>query len=497
MKTILKNITNSILITVFVAYVIIAGYFIANIYNLQINQAEKNLLKRLQSISNTLSVQMNGTMLKMLMEMYPERNDIYAVNQDNYYRKQYEILRRAAELNELPTDIYTLTYDSLTDNFVFGVTSGENPYFRHVYADPPEELKKNYKNGGVVHAYEDENGVWLSAFSPVKDAEGEVSGVIQVDLPFQQFIADARMSLFKNVLFALVILTIVGGILYYFLKKILDEEESIKKDLEKSNIIIKKRNKDITDSIRYARKIQKTILPDQKHVNKHFPNSFVLYLPKDIVSGDFYYYRHFQMNGSSKHIIAAIDCTGHGVPGAFLSLLGNNLMNSIVGENPNRPANQILMELNKRLIDSFKRFSEERSTDGMDVALCVVDEAASKISFSGAFRPLFYIQNEELKVINGDKHPVGGDHYEYERKYTLHEIDCAKDDVFYIFSDGYVDQFGGANQKKFMTKNFKNLLLSVHKESLEEQFTTLKKAINDWKQDEEQVDDITVVGFRV
>ncbi len=497
MKTILKNITNSILITVFVAYVIIASYFIANIYNIQIHQAEKNLLKRLKSISNTLSVQMNGTMLKMLMEMYPERNDIYAPKQDAYYREQYEILRKAAELNELPTDIYTLTYDSITDNFYFGVTSGENPYFRHLYEHPPEELRKHYKTGGVVHAYEDENGIWLSAFTPVKDAEGEVSGVIQVDLPFQEFIAQARLNLFKNVLIAFIMLTIVGVILYYFLKKILDEEESIKQDLERSNNIIRKRNKDITDSIRYARKIQKTILPDHKHVNKYFPNSFVLYLPKDIVSGDFYYYRHFNSNGSSKHVIAAIDCTGHGVPGAFLSLLGNSLLNNIVTENPNRPANEILIELNKRLIDAFKRFSEERSTDGMDVALCVVDETNSKISFSGAFRPLFYVQNGELKVINGDKHPVGGDHYEYDRNYTLHEIECSKDDLFYMFSDGYVDQFGGEKQKKYMTKNFKNLLMDIHKESLSDQYERLRQEMDDWKQDEEQVDDITVVGFKL
>lgn len=265
-------------------------------------------------------------------------------------------------------------------------------------------------------------------------------------------------------------------------------------EIEKQRKIIEEKNKDITDSISYARKIQHAILPNNALIKNHLPQSFVLYITKDIVSGDFYFFTHF--NNTS--IIAAIDCTGHGVPGAFMSLIGYNVLNQIINENKITDPAEILLELNKGVIGVIHK-NESESKDGMDVAICKINHQDDSLEYAGAMRPLWIINNGELTEIKADKIPIGTkqEYREEIIKYNTHKIEFNKDNHFYIFTDGYGDQFGGEKEKKYGTARFKELLISNHKLDYETQLENAKTSHLSWKGNCEQVDDILLIGFKI
>ena len=278
------------------------------------------------------------------------------------------------------------------------------------------------------------------------------------------------------------------------LKKIIiiDTDVSVRKKQEQ--IIIQK-NKDITDSISYARKIQHAILPSDTLIKTHIPDSFVLYMTKDIVSGDFYWFSHFE----DFSIIAAVDCTGHGVPGAFMSLIGYNLLNRIVNERKITDPKNILMELNNGVLGVLHK-NESESKDGMDIAICKINHKKNTLEYSGAMRPLWIIHsNGELSEIKADKIPIGTKQKDREEviAYTTHTIETKKGDAFYIFTDGYADQFGGKKDKKYSTGKFKELLLANSKLDFITQETNIKQEHLVWKDENEQVDDILIIGFRL
>ncbi len=257
--------------------------------------------------------------------------------------------------------------------------------------------------------------------------------------------------------------------------------------------IIERKNKDITDSINYAKRIQETILPDIATLQSILPESFIYYQPKDIVSGDFYW---FTKTRSQEVIVVAMDCTGHGVPGAFMSMIGNDSLNQIIVENMITDPAQILNVMNERVTKILKQRKENTTTkDGMDLALCKIDLADMKITFAGANRPVYLLRNGSLNVTKGDKLPVGG-YDRVEKMFNNKEIKIQEGDIIYLFSDGYVDQFGGELNKKFMTRRFKKLLIENSNLSMDEQKEQLVDVFYDWMRDEDQIDDILVMGIK-
>jgi serine phosphatase RsbU (regulator of sigma subunit) len=271
-----------------------------------------------------------------------------------------------------------------------------------------------------------------------------------------------------------------------------EEIEAINSSLMAQKNLMEKRNQDITSSINYARRIQDAVLPDLRSFKRSIPNCFVLYTPRDIVSGDFYW---FAQKGN-EIILAAADCTGHGVPGAFMSILGDSYLNQIVNLQGITKADSILSRLHGQIRRALRQSSTENK-DGMDISICVINLEHNHVTFAGAKRPLLYIQNDTIFEVKGDKHSVGGFHTKAENSYTSHKIDFNIPTAFYIFSDGYVDQFGGENGRKFMIKNFKNLLLEIHKEPMVKQRQILDQKFEDWKGKHKQIDDVIVVGFQV
>lgn len=255
--------------------------------------------------------------------------------------------------------------------------------------------------------------------------------------------------------------------------------------------LIEIKNENLTDSITYAKRIQDAMLVDVNKISSYLNDAFILFKPKDIVSGDFYW--SSQKDG--KFIISAIDCTGHGVPGAFMSMLGNSLLNQIVLDQGITSPELILQELSKEVQNTLKQ-SETNNNDGMDMSLCTVDLTNKQLEFSGAKNPLIYIEDGKLHKIKGDKMPIGISHFK-DYNFGKHKLNATKRTCFYLFSDGYADQFGGDNGKKFMTKRFYQLLLDIHKAPMSEQKEILNNTINEWMKNEEQVDDILVMGFIV
>ena len=275
------------------------------------------------------------------------------------------------------------------------------------------------------------------------------------------------------------------------LKKIIIIDSDVTESKKQEQIIVQK-NKDIMDSIEYARKIQTAILPPEALIKKNLQHSFVLYQTKDIVSGDFYWFAEKE----SFSIIAAVDCTGHGVPGAFMSLIGYNQLNKIVNEQNISDPGQILSELNKGVLDALYKNQKEASKDGMDLAICKIYHDNKTVEFAGSMRPLWIINKNELNETKGDKIPIGTMPEDgNDICYNTHSVKVKKGDVFYIFTDGYADQFGGPKGKKLTTSRFKDILLKNYSLPFNEQHDLLIKEHCQWKCDNEQVDDILVIGF--
>jgi len=257
---------------------------------------------------------------------------------------------------------------------------------------------------------------------------------------------------------------------------------------------IEEKNRHIEDSIRYAKRIQNAILPPDQYVRRLFNDYFILYLPKDIVSGDFYWVSHTD----NKAFIAAVDCTGHGVPGAFMSIVGHDRLNYAVNVEEARHPSDILDSLNRGVTGTLRQTRSELSVkDGMDIALLSIDFDKNTLEYAGAFNPLYHIRDNELQKISGDKFPIGAFVGEELNKFNNHELDLKSGDILYVFSDGYPDQFGGERNKKFMTKRFRELLMEVHGQPMKKQKELLTQRIHDWMGENEQVDDILIIGIRI
>jgi serine phosphatase RsbU (regulator of sigma subunit)/Tfp pilus assembly protein PilF len=258
--------------------------------------------------------------------------------------------------------------------------------------------------------------------------------------------------------------------------------------------IIEDKNANITDSIKYAKKIQEAIL-NQETFSNYFPESFIYYKPKDIVSGDFYWF----IRKDDYDLVVLSDCTGHGVAGAFMTVIGNALLNNIININNVTDPAQILVQLHEQLLATLKRQDVKFSNHGMDIAICKIDYPTQTISFAGAKRPLIYIQDNQLHEIKGNNISIGdsGDTTALPVDFTPHIIKYKKGDVFYLYSDGYPDQFGGDKNKKYMTRRFKELIFGLYKMPMAHQLQIIDEEITNWKGNHEQTDDMLVIGFKI
>lgn len=306
----------------------------------------------------------------------------------------------------------------------------------------------------------------------------------------QEVYADLQQSqktwLIVGSLIGFILLFIIVGI---SVKGNLDKRKT-NQTLELQKLQIEIKNRDITDSIQYAKRIQGAILPSEKLIKKYLKDSFILYLPKDIVAGDFYW---IDTKGDNV-LFAAADCTGHGVPGAMVSVVCHNALNRAVNEfNLAEPA-KILDKVTELVIETFEQ-SDANITDGMDIALCSLNLITNDLQYSGANNSLYIVRDKELIETKSNKQPIGK--YTNIKPFTNHQQTVAKADKIYLFTDGYADQFGGEKGKKYKYKQFKELLVQNRNASMSEQLNFLFDSFNNWKGDLEQIDDVCVIGVKI
>ncbi|MBN1949642.1 MAG: SpoIIE family protein phosphatase [Bacteroidales bacterium] len=251
--------------------------------------------------------------------------------------------------------------------------------------------------------------------------------------------------------------------------------------------------KDILADVQYAERIQKAILPAEEAMENAFPRHFVLDLPCNSVSGDFYWLGE----KDNKKILAVADCTGHGVSGAFMTLAGAAFLNQIMSQGMARETHEILIQLRQLIMKLLKQKSQhEEASAGMDISIVILDETQQTLQFSGANNPLYFIHDGELIVLKGDRMPIGI-HLDFNQPFINQSLNITSGDMLYLFSDGYADQFGGPKNKKFRYRQFQELLLSIHKLPLNEQKERLNRTMDAWKGKNPQVDDILIVGIKI
>ena len=335
---------------------------------------------------------------------------------------------------------------------------------------------------------------------------------IEVDLLTHQRRNQKYINILAAVASVLIILLAVGLYRRYIFVKLTnvkistqrDEIESQRDEVEAQrdlleahrDLVVVQKN-EIIESINYAQRIQSAMLPPESYFSELLKDYFILYKPRDIVSGDFYWIKQVK-----QYIVLVVaDCTGHGVPGAFMSMLGVSNLNEIVQRREITQANLVLNELRKQIKYALRQHGErDDPKDGIDMALCVLDLESMKMQYAGANIPFYLIKDvkgrPELREIKADRMPLG--YYQSEDvSFVNHDIQLDKGDSFYMFSDGFIDQKGGEEGKKFLSKNFKNLLLENHDRAMHDQKGILEKTLSDWMGDNSQIDDILVVGVRV
>ncbi len=304
---------------------------------------------------------------------------------------------------------------------------------------------------------------------------------------------------------ALVVIFIIAVVFFYINwrtsklaaeKKLLEEKvEERTTELKNTNDLLSEAFTDIKDSINYAQRIQEAILPMESIIHEVFPDSFILFKPRDVVSGDFYWFGTVQKEGTTHHIIAAADCTGHGVPGAFMSMIGNTILSEIIVAKEVVDPGQILGLLHHGIRKALKQ-NLTTSRDGMDICLCSINLSTNTVKYAGAYNPLWILRNNlEMEVIKANKCAIGG-FTEDSQIFVSHEVQLQKGEAVYLFTDGYSDQFGGEHGKKLTAKKFREGLISVSEKPMSQQKFYLDNLIEIWKGREFQVDDILVIGIK-
>lgn len=270
------------------------------------------------------------------------------------------------------------------------------------------------------------------------------------------------------------------------------DNKNNEKRLIENNKQLLEQNKDITDSIYYAQRIQQSILQTQEQLNSYFEDSFLLYKPKDIVSGDYYW---FHEDESYKYI-AAIDCTGHGVPGAMMSMVANSMFKEVFINRKISNPSEILKALDEELEKSINKNQDATFNDGMDVSLIRLDKTTNELAFAGAFRSILITRENEITELKGSRYPIGF-YSGIEKQFDTQLFQLQKNDGVYLFTDGFIDQFGGEKNKKLNKSNFKDLLRTINDMNMDEQEAFLEYSFNNWKQDNDQTDDVLVIGIKI
>jgi serine phosphatase RsbU (regulator of sigma subunit) len=479
-----------------------------------------DLVKAMDYYKQSLKLSEESGNKKRVALMYNNIGSVYAEQKEydkalDYFNKTYSIQyelgdkqMQALALNNIG-EVYQYKKE-----FNYAITFYNKALLIAKELGAKDDIKTSYD--GLHYCYSEmkdfENAHrYLLLFNEIKDSLFNEENSAQLNEMLTKFESDKKQkeiellqkdnevhAIMRNSLIVGCFFILIVAILLFNRNKVKQkaniELEQKNSEIEHKNAELSLKNKEITDSIKYAKRLQEAILPPDNQVKKILPDSFVLYKPKDIVSGDFYWVEEW----GNTILVAAADCTGHGVPGAFMSIVGNNLLREAVNVYGLTKPFLILNSLNKNISKILHQTEELSSVkDGMDIALISIDKTTNKIEFAGAYNSLWIVRENKLIEVQGDKHPVGAFVGEELKQFTHKEFSAQQGDILYLFTDGYADQFGGSKGKKFKYKQLQELLLLNSNKPMTEQRELLNATIEDWRGNLEQVDDILLLGIKI
>lgn len=509
LNKILGNIATRIMFIIYITIILLTVFFILFGYYNQLKLQEERQYDKLKGIVSSIAININGDAHQELMRSHASAKSINQPSDDSDYEQINAVLSKAAKVNNLKSAMYTLVYDSTHNTFKYGVRSDDFIDFKNNYLRFPPILKEKMHIGGTIPMYETENGIWLSAFHPIKNSAGQTVALLEADVDFTAFKAAVNRTYLHQALIAVAFVLVITLILLPYTRKILREDDLKKQRFLHQKIMIENAHSEIKDSINYAQRIQAAIMPSRKKIEHYLPNAFIYYQPKDVVAGDFYWLEHIPSSREESELIlvASCDCTGHGVPGAMVSVICNNALNRAVREYKLREPGEILDKTREIVVQEFEK-SDDVVSDGMDISLVAMEydknEHNARVKWAGANNPLWILRDhcEELEAVVPDKQPVG--QYFKTTSFTTHSFQLKPNDIIYLFTDGLQDQFGGYDDaarekggKKFKPARLRELLLSLREQPMTEQKASLDKAFHQWKGSLEQVDDICIIGIRI
>jgi serine phosphatase RsbU (regulator of sigma subunit) len=428
--------------------------------------------------------------------VYRALGDYYS--RTNRHAEAIASMKKALEANAKTETKQLLTAADIQHSLAFAyqrIGDYKNAFYSFLNYQELEDSIHNQENRQFLHDMEakyetdkkEQQIVLLNKDKKMQDAE----------LALKEIESQQHKSQRTYLIIGCILVLIVAGVAgWAFFNKRKDNKILAKQfdEINYKNIVIKEKNKDITDSINYAKRIQEAVLPVPEELNSFFSESFVFYRPKDIVSGDFYWFTQFD----DCAILAVGDCTGHGVPGAFMSIIGHDLLNQVVLEDKVRKPADILRILDHRVTSTLnKRGGNHEYQDGMDIAICMFDKVKQQLIFSGANRPLVVKRGTKIIELPPNKFAIGGSQDSTCKLFFQHELPLEKSDTIFMFSDGYHDQFGGASGKKLKYHQLKEYISNIKHQSLSEHKVAFTDMFDSWKGDIEQLDDVCLIGIRI
>lgn len=489
----LKNKTVKMLLLFYILIIFSSFFLILFSYFRELQIMEEQRTQRLKAIVTTLAVLSNASDHENLInEAMKFQNK--SIADDQRYVSIKNQLKNAQLSSRLKSPIYTLFYHKAKNTFCYGVRSDDKIFLFDEYKKFPKDLLLKMNQGGVFPKYQSENGTWISAFHPIKNKKGKVVSLIEADEEFSSFLNAVNKLLFRNVLFEIAGILLISAFFFPFLLKIFKQDQLLMSKLTEKKERLQTMIDESAASLRYASTVQKLLLPSDEQLENVFYDHFVIFQPKDSVSGDFYWMR----NDDNYIYFALADCTGHGIPGAILSVLGINILNKIYDQNPKVAPNQILEALDEEfniLIGHSRGKSMVR--DGMEIGLMRFDKTNKVVEFSGAGIDLVVPSKKDVKSIKGNRLSIGASENQLAKNFDVHTLSAEENSFYYLFSDGFKDQFGGDKNKKYSIRQLMNDIMLFRPHNGTVQKCQLEEKLEKWKEKTEQTDDISLIGFRL
>jgi serine phosphatase RsbU (regulator of sigma subunit) len=477
-----------IISVVFLGIVLLVGTLVVHSYQLRVDSARNSQISRLDVIGQTVVSEIDVHELKKAIDQVVDEEN----GQSYSKRRLITTLNSISQLYKLknPIRIIRVTEDDSVEVIASSTLQSVRQAPCH-----KDLLIESYFSGRKAQEHIYNEATIITSITQLRANDGKLLAGVQLTFPFQTVLDAEQSRLFDQVLLSILILSLLGILMFKSIISALHKAAVRESKLNLKKTIVEGKNHELTASIKYAQRLQSAFNPKKKVLQQSFHKFFSINIPKDIIGGDFFWF-HDQPSMNLKVVVQA-DCTGHGVPGAMMGVLGNTLLAEIVGDYDVFDPAMILELMNRKLMNLLQQENAESLSDGMDIAVCVLNTETNKLTYAAANQSIIVVRDNELVQLRGDRNPIGGFHFELDRKFSNKKVDLKKNDKVYMYTDGYQDQFGGEYGKRLKRKGFHEIILATSANAFDQQRKLFLERFTNWKGAREQVDDVSLFGFEM